>query len=298
MTDTDLAIDDKSTIETEVVIDPIAKDDEGEEQLENTIVLATDESEGEPKPKPSNEHFVLKRFEKKNTKLVDENAALKQQLEQAASKQAPMQLLTPDEYDFTDRQEYLKAKTTYDFALQSQVADARENKARQGHHVEAQEQQRNESLNKYSEAAKGLKVSDFNETQDRAFDVLGDEFAQVIATQVSPKDAAKLMYWFGKNPKAAAEHKDMFMANPGQSTYSLGKLAGKLTIKPKQSDAAEPEGKIDSGSVGGLNEDWQSQYDKILDSATEDTVGKTMKELRALKARARESGFTAFQTKG
>ena len=159
MTDTDLAIDDTSTTDDEVTIDPVIEDKEGEAPIENTIVLAEDESEGEPKPKPSNEHFVLKRFEKKNNKLVDENTALKQQLEQAASRQAPTQLIAPDEYDFTERQDYLKAKTNYDFALQSQVADARENKARQGHHVQAQEQQRNDSLNAYSVAAKSLKVS-------------------------------------------------------------------------------------------------------------------------------------------
>ncbi len=287
--------DEQATVEDEVIEQSPGQEEAEtkteDEVTENEIVLAgQDEAEGKSDPKSNTDH-ILNRVMRKKDKLTDENTRLRAQLEAAAKPAVPSALQSvPDEYAYENREDYLAALAVHNRQMMSGVVSEQLNQQQNGHRVEAQEQRRSDSLKTYAETASKLNVSDFNETQDRAFDVLGDDFAQLIAEQL-PQDAPKLLYYLGKNSAKAEELRDKFASNPGGVTFELGKLAGNLTIQPKRTNAAQPEAKIESGSVGGINENWQDQYTKIMDSADNDNIAKTLNAMRELKKQAKEAGF-------
>jgi hypothetical protein len=269
-------------------LDAVVENNEGTQEFD--IVLAgQDEPLDKPEVKDKSD-FILNRVMKKKDKLQDENTLLKQQLNQLAQKPVNAVGLPPDEYAYEDRAQYLQDKAQYDRQMLSGVVSDQLQHERNGHNVTAQEQERDTKLKTYAKNASGLKVRDFNETQDKAFDVLGDDFGQLIAQNL-PEDAPKLIYYFGKNPEVAAKMRDDYLANPGNVTFKLGKLAGNLTIKPRESSAAQPESKIESGAVGGVNLDWQAELDKIDDATDMTNISKNLNARRQLKKRAAEAGF-------
>lgn len=264
---------------------------EGSEEVEEfEIVLAgQDEPTGKPEAKSSKD-FILSRVMRKKEKLADENALLREQLESIAKPQIANVQARPDEYAFEDRQEYLQADAQWQSQMLSNAVSEQLNQQQNGHREAAARQKVDAALTSYAENAAKLKVSNFNEVQDKAFDVLGDDFAQMIAREL-PEDAPKLIYHLGLNPEEAVRLRDEYKVNPGKTTFSLGKLAGNLTVKRKETQAAQPESKVESGAVGGINEDWQASYDKIMDSSDNDNIGKTLKAIRALKTQAKAAGF-------
>ena len=281
--------DETAIVETEDGVD-LPADGQDDENTEFDIVLAGQEEPIAPVAKSTSDH-ILNRVMKKKDKLQDENAELKRQLEQLANQQPAKAVdLPPDEYDFEDRSQYLQAKAAYDQRMLSEVVGRQLNQQQNGHRIAAQEQEQEEKLKAYAINASELKVRDFNDVQNKAFDVLGDDFAKLIAQEL-PEDAPKLIYYFGKNPQAAADMREQYSANPGQVTFKLGKLAGNLTIKPRESSAAQPETKVESGAVGGVATDWQAQLDKIDEGANMDNIGKTLRARREIKAKAKAAGF-------
>ncbi len=283
-------VDEISINEETVEIDPSAETETDEAPQEFDIVLAgQDEPTIEPEQKSTSDH-ILSRVMRKKDKLTEENESLKQQLLAKAS-QTPAAVETrPDEDDFDNRKAYLQADSEWTYRMQQTVTAGQLQEQQHGHRIAAQQQSQDAALATYAKNANDLKVSNFNEVQDKAFDVLGDEFARMLAMEL-PEDAPKLMYWFGKNPKDAEQYRDQFMASPSKTTFALGKLAGKLTIQPRQTSAAQPEAKIESGSVGGINEDWQALLNKCDDAADMSNIAKTLNERRAIKAKARAAGF-------
>lgn len=286
--------DEQTSVDLEVVEkEPGQEPDdnlEGDEATENEIVLAgQQEAEGKPDPKSNTDH-ILNRVMRRKDKLQDENVLLRQQLESVAKPTAPALQSEPDEFAYENREDYLVAKATHSRQMMTGVMREELNQQQNGHRLQAQEQRRSDSLRTYANNASMLKVADFNETQDKAFDVLGDDFAALIAEQL-PEDAPKLLYYLGKNSLKAEELRDKFASNPGGVTFELGKLAGNLTIKPKRTKAAQPESKIAGGNVVGVGGDWQKQYDKIMDSADNDNISKTLHAMREMKKQAKAAGF-------
>lgn len=291
------AAEQQSEITTEVSSDeqiPGQVEDQSQEVSEAVeefeIVLAgQDEPTGKPEAKSSKD-FILNRVMRKKEKLADENALLRQQLESIAKPQAASVEARPDEYAFEDRQEYLQADAKWQSQMLSNAVSEQLNHQQNGHRQQAAAQEVETALTSYAENAAKLKVSNFNEVQDKAFDVLGDEFAQMIAREL-PDDGPKLIYHLGLNPQEAVRLRDEYKVNPGKTTFSLGKLASNLTVKRKESTAAQPESKVESGAVGGINEDWQAAYDKIMDAADSDNIGKSLRQIRTLKTQAKAAGF-------
>ena len=283
-------------ISTEVDVDPggeeVKTEIESEVVEEFDIVLADEDAEQKPEPKSQSDH-ILNRVMRKKEKLQDENVQLRQQLDQARLQ--PVQQATqvqpePDEYAFDNREDYLQAKANWQQQMFGSEIDNRLNQQQNSHRIAAGNQQRDAALKTYAETAAALTVSDFNDAQDKAFDVLGEDMAQMIATRL-PTKAPKLMYWLGKNPIEAERVAQMYKDDPGAATFELGELAGKLTLKPKQTNAAQPEAKIESGAVGGLNEDWQGLLDKADAEADMSNISKSINKRREIKAQAKKAGF-------
>jgi len=284
--ETSVVVDDQNQ-EPGQVIEEGSGDNEAAQEFD--IVLAgQDEPKLEPEKKSTSDH-ILSRVMRKKDRLTEENERLKQELLVKAQPSTAVEI-QPDEDDYDDRKAYLQAHSEWQSRMLNDATAAQLTRQQNSHRVAAQEQQRDTALSTYAENANNLKVRDFNDTQDKAFDVLGDEFVRMLATEL-PEDAPMLVYWLGKNPKDAEEYRDKFMANPSKTTFALGKLAGKLTIQPRQTNAAQPETKIEAGSVGGINEDWQALLDKSDDAADMSNIAKSLNERRAIKARAKAAGF-------
>ncbi len=274
--------------------DQPAGETESEAPEEFDIVLAGQEEPTQsPQPRESKDH-ILNRVLRKKDKLQAETVQLRQQLQQQQIAPAQPSVAAvpamPDEYAYEDRSVYLADLAKYQQAMMSNAVSQQLNQQQNGHRIAAQEQEKSQALSTYAENAAKLNLPDFNDAQDKAFDILGEDFAQLIAQQL-PVKGAKLMYWFGKNPREAAKYRDDFQRNPGQTTFSLGELAANLTVKSKRTKAAQPETRVQSTSVGGGDGSWQREYTKIMDSATPNTIAKATNQIRELKAKARAAGY-------
>ena len=281
----EIAIDEDAT-----GIDPSVETETDEEPQEFDIVLAgSDEPTIEPEKKSTSDH-ILSRVMKKKDKLADENASLKLQLQSKAQPQQSVQT-APDEYDYDDRKAYLQAHSNWQRQMLVDVTAQQMNDQQNAGRFAAQRQQRETALTTYAENAAKLKVKDFNGAQDKAFELLGDDFVQMLATEL-PEDAPKLVFWFSKNPADAQRYREEFKSSPGKTTFSLGKLAGKLVPQPRQTKAAQPESKIESaGAVGGGGSDWQKQLDKLDDDVDMQNISKSINARRAIKLKAQAAGF-------
>ena len=283
-------LDETAITDESLAIDPALGETSDEETQEFDIVLAgQDEPKIEPEAKSTQDH-ILSRVMKKKERLADENAALKLQLQQNAQPQQSVQTTAPDEYDFDDRKDYLQAHSNWQRQMLVDVTNEQLSNQQNAGRFAAQKQQQETALNTYAESAAKLKVKDYNGAQDKAFELLGDDFVQMLATQL-PETAPKLIFWFSKNPAEAQRYREEFTSNPGRTTFSLGELAGKLTQQPRTSKAASPESKIESAAVGGMGSDWQKQLDKLDDSVDMGNIAKTLNARREIKQKAKAAGF-------
>lgn len=266
---------------------------EVEEIEENEIVLTGQETET-GKSVPKNTNFVFERKTKKIKKLQDQNAALlaQAQLQQMATSQPVVNDAgtPPDEYDFDNRKDYLKAQGVYDQQLMDGVVKRNLGEQQNAHRITAVKLEQEKALEIYTKSAAALKVSDYDDAQDKAFELLGDQLSQELV-YTRPKEAPKIFFWLSRNPQEAADFRDKYLNNPGDATFLLGELSGKLTIKPKRSNAADPETKVENASVGGGGSDWQKQIDKINDDATDKTIMRAVNAIQAVKKQAKEAGF-------
>lgn len=269
-------------------IDP-SKETKTDETEENEIIL-TGQDEPTGKPEDPTPH-ILRRVQRREEKTQLENQQLKAQLEQMASQSNTTIKPKPIEDNFDSIEEYNAADAQWQADLISTTISTQLNQQQNGHRIAAQEQERNVSHETYAKNAVALKVSDFNEIQDKAFDILGDDFARAIAETI-PEEAPKLLYYLGKNPREAERYRDDYKLNPGRTNFLMGKLAGKLTLQPRRTKAADPETKIEGASVGDIGDgDWQAQIDKVYDSADDSTISKSINKVREIKKQAKAAGF-------
>lgn len=278
--------------ENAVIGDTIETDPPGDEITdeieENEIVLAGQEVETESKSDPKD--HILKRVMRRKDKLLDENETLKAQIQQLANQSTQVVAPRPDEFAFDDRNDYLAADAKWQQELLRDTVSQQLSTQQDGHRVAAQEQKRDDALKTYATNAAAMKVSDFNEAQDKAFELLGEEFMHLLIENL-PDDAPKLAYWFSKNPADAVQYRDDYKTNPGGTTFKLGKLAGKLTIKPKRSEAANPETKVEGAGLGGSETDWQTKLDKIDNDADMSNLSRALRARRQIKVEAKAAGF-------
>ena len=271
--------------------------DEVNEEVEIVLAGQEDSPSDEAASKPDNRDYILRRMQKKRDKVEQENLELKLKLAANSSRSdnAEPPTLEQCEYDDTRFQSELSKWQ----AVQQESSVRRIIQEQQeGHRLVAAEQGKQQALETYAENASKLGVLDFNESQDKAMDILGDDFSELLAVQL-PVDSPKLMYWFGKNPKEAEKYRDLYQSNPGGATFELGKLAAKLTVKRKHSSAASPERKIDASGVPGGNSDFQKRYqeiDKQLDSGKL-SIQQGVNKVLELKQEARKAGFDVAQLK-
>jgi hypothetical protein len=304
MAEAEQALDEQSTEVDPTEIDPSIEETEGAEQVaeeeEFEIVLASEEeAEKKPETRDTKDH-ILNRVMRKKEKLQDEVVTLRAQLEQRAQPVASAAVQSaPDEYDEKyggDRQLYLQDYSIWQRQMMADVTTQQLNEQQNGHRIAARQQEEDAALTTYAESASKLKVKDYNSMQDKAFDVLGDKFAQMLARQL-PEKAPMLMCHFAANPQSAAKYREDFERNPGLTTFNLGELSNGLKLKPKSRKAADPESKTDTGSVVGSGTDWQAKLDKIDDEADLSNIAKALNARQDLKKEAKAAGYDVSKLK-
>jgi hypothetical protein len=270
----------------------------GEGSGEVEIVLAGQDGSPSSEAKPDHRDHILRRLQKKRDRIEQENLELKLKL--AAQNSSAVESDNPpvlEDFEYDDAK-HQAALSRWQVSQTERVTKRVLQQQQDGHNVVAASQKKEKALETYAETASKLGVLDFNETQDKAMDVLGEDFSEVLATNL-PTESPKLMYWFGKNPQKAAEYRDRYLSNPGATTFELGKLAAQLTVKRKRSSAADPEKHIESSGVTGGTSDFLKGYKNIMKQLDSGKLepGQGVRQVRALKREAKVAGYDVSQLK-
>ena len=183
--------------------------------------------------------------------LEEENKLLRLQAQQSKPQKRPV------EEDFDSIPEYEKALSDYDNARITEEVKKQTSQVIQATQTQTAQTQTSAALDKqvdehYKRSAE-LKVPDYEATETVAVDILGDEISRQIVA--NSKASQLVMYHLGKNPGKAQELKALIETNPMSGVMEIGRLEASLKIKPKNSNAPDPEGKLPSGKAKGSGED-------------------------------------------
>lgn len=286
----------EETISEEIEIETTEVEETEETEVEEVEIVA----EGEEEPPSVPLHVHKRRLSGKNRKLESANSETEEVKRKAAMLEEENKLLRlqaqqgkttakrPNEDDFDTDEAYQTAKEAYDKEqmrlLAAEVVNesigASQAQTTQAQHSEALSQK----IDKHYERSATLKVSDYEETEEAAADILGDDVARQIVANTD--DSHLLMYHLGKNPAKAQKLKALLESNPMKGVMEIGRLAGTLKVKPKGKTAPDPETEVKGGGGGGGG-DWLSRIDKARTNAAK--TGDLTK-LMELKKQARAAG--------
>lgn len=259
--------EDEAEVEQEV--DLSQETDEDQAESEEFEIVAEEEPTSKPVPLQSH----LKRVHKLNSKVEaerqgkteaeqrleaasEENKLLRLKLQQMQESPA---LKAPKPEDFDTDLEYELAKREHKEAQQQLDQERtrqliREEAERllasqsQVQTREVTEKQFEGELVRHYERAESLKVKDYDETEDAAIEIFGKDIAKQIMANSDNSHIA--LYHFGKNRAKAEEFKAKIMSNPVKGMLEIGGYMANLKVRPKSSQAPDPEMRIEGGGSG------------------------------------------------
>ena len=219
--------------ETVIAEEEQAEEVTTEEVAEEVEVVLDGEEEPTSKPVPRG---FLKRINKLNGKVEAANSeaeearrradALEEENRLLRMKTQQKPLTRPKAEDFATDAEYESALDKYDEQRLREIADRRLSE-----HMEASQQRNTQaahdeelrvSLTAHYERAEGLKVTDYEETEDRAISILGNDTAkQIMANTVNSE---VILYHLGKNPAKAERLLQLIQENPIKGVAEIGRL--------------------------------------------------------------------------
>lgn len=243
--------DDEIEIEdTEIV-------DQGDEVEEVEIVV---EGEEKPSSEPARISGFAKRVNKLNGKIETANQEAEEARRRAEALEEENKLLRlkagqetlkrPKPDDFDSDAEYDAALDAYDEQRLTQITDKRLKEvvdASQAHTTQSNQNALTETqLKAHYERAGEFKVKDYEETEDKAIDILGRDTVKQI--MVNTDNSPVILYHLGKNPGKAEKLADLIASNPMKGVLEIGRLEASLKVKPKSKTPPDPEEQVDSGS--------------------------------------------------
>lgn len=139
----------------------------------------------------------------------------------------------------------------------------------------------------YDRAAE-LKVDDYEDTEDKAIDILGKDLSRFVMS--SSNKSQLLLYYIGKNPGVGYELARKIQADPGSGALEIGELAAKLSLRKAdtQNDDDLPEPDSD---LGGDSQSGSSVNEQRLQKMRSDVAAgkRPMKDLMDLKRKLAEA---------
>ncbi len=146
---------------------------------------------------------------------------------------------------------------------------------------------------RHYEQADKLGAVDYQETEDKAVAILGNETVNQL---ISKMDSSPLiLYFLGKNPDEAEEIKALIDTDPVKAVLKLGELGAGLKVQPKaKSDPTpDPDDELRGGSpaaTGAL----AKKFEKAIALAQQggEKSQKGLKQMAALRKEAKAKGIT------
>lgn len=235
-----------------------AEENEAEKEAEEfEVVRQTDAGS-----QPDRQHGIRKRINKLNAKVAaaeDSTTQVNLELEKVkainqvqalALEQQKDKLVPPDPVDFDDGVQDAR----YIQALQAFTQPAIE-AAVNKHAATLQVSQpepvdpniERAQINHY-ERADDLKVKDFDDTENKAIAIIGNDVAKHIIQ--SSDNSHFVMYYLGKHPGEAENIKALIDSDPIKGVLAIGRLEAELSVKPKakREPAPNPDDEL-SGSA-------------------------------------------------
>lgn len=260
MSDQAIQTDGEVEISEEVVEDVEAVEEVTEEAPpESDEVEIVLEGDDEPASKPRRRNKLQQRFSRLTgqrdeargevaerdatiARLTEENKLLRLNAEQHLQK-------APKPEDFETDEQFNDAKARYDEALISAKAEEIVNKRLEQSETQTTQFRQNREteakLREHDDRTESLQVDDYDETEDKAIDVMGEDLSRTIMTTF-PKSEL-LMYYLGKNPVKAESLVALSQVNPVACVAEIGRLEERLKIKPKTGTAPNPETEVKGG---------------------------------------------------
>jgi hypothetical protein len=271
--------------EVEVVLETI----DGEEET-------TSEPPAKRSPVIRDMRKRIKEQNRENKDLSTENATLRAQLAAAAQQQpAPPAPPAPEVSDVPptlescgyDSDKFQEEYSKWNDAQLDKKLDQRLQQQQRREQKSSATQQNESLIEGHYQRASELKVGDYEAVEDVAVAALGVQLVQAIQTTVDNSET--LIYWLGKNPEKAAALAVQFEANPGKATFELGKLASRVSLRPKGGGAPDPDIPVRGGG-GTVNASLVAKYQKALDEAT--NADNPLEARRKVREAAAANGVT------
>ncbi len=256
---------------------------------------------------PDKQHGIRKRINKLNAKRVNAEASqaeTQSQLDHEREKSRVLQLaleqksteplIPPDPGEFTDGvrdpQYAAELRKFNQPAIEAEVQKQTTNL------VSPQAASTNPGLErrqqKHYERAAELKAKNFDEIEDRAIGILGNDIANHLI-QNSDKSHL-LLYYLGTNPDQAEVIKSLIETDPIKGVLQIGRLEAQLSVKPRANSepAPDPDDELRGGtpSAGQANK-YQTRLDKAREAAGE---SRNMSAVLAIKREAKAAGATVI----
>lgn len=263
-----------------------------QEGLENEVVIVS-EGEGEPaSEKASLPGWVHDRIRRATNRAASKAAAESSKKEQALEEEVKLLRAAlsggkdpnkaPDENDYDTTAEYLQAKEKYDNARVNQLLDQRLQAERQRAVMDSQTQAQKQKIHGHYDRAEKLGMKNYAELEDKAIEILGDEFTKAIMTQSGRSEL--ILGSLGANTAKAREIAELAKIDPvGAYTMAIEYGAG-LKVQSKTAPPPDPETQVESG---GSVSSWEARIDKARQKAA--NTGD-FGPLMELKKQARAAG--------
>jgi len=233
--------------------DDVSEGDEESRETEGQevdVVLSDDDGS---QPKPQN-FGIRKRINKLNSRVAAadgratdaeaqlevekaQNKLLKLALDQQHAK--PEEALPPDPTDFDDGAKdpgYVSALQAYNQRFFDEQFAKRAKETAAPPSVSPNSERRQVA---HYEAAEKLGVKDYDEVEDAAIGVLGQDTVKrlIDASDASPR----ILYYLGKNKEVAAEIAELVKTDPVAGVLKLGALGASLKVQPRRQSQVAPD---------------------------------------------------------
>jgi len=301
-----------STEEVTEVIEPTGEEErpeeagddsetDGEQQEPTEVEVVLDGDDGS---QPDKQHGIRKRINKLNKKVAqaegttadaEQELATEREknklLRLALDQKAPVEAATPpDPEDFDEGvrdPKYIRALTDYNqpmIAAEVQKQTAGLTPAQ----VDTVDPGLERKQTHHYERASDLGAKDFEETEDKAIEILGNDTVNQVINNF--KKSELLLYYLGKNPGKAEEIAQLIKTNPIMGVAELGRMEARLSAKPKSitEPTPDPDEELQGGSPSASK---SNKHQRSVDAAREKArETRDMKPLIAAKKKAQEAG--------
>jgi len=263
--------------------------EEGGEQQEATEVEVV--LEGADGSQPDKQHGIRKRVNKLNRKAAKaedkaSDAENRLEIEQQKNKlltlaleqKTPAELPPPpDPNDYDDGvrdPKYVNALREFNQpAIAAEVQRQTANIAPP--QVDTVDRGLERKQTKHYERAGELGAKDFEETEDKAIEILGNDTVNQVINNFEKSEL--LLYYLGKNPGKAESIAELIKTNPIMGVAELGRMEARLSAKPKSNSepTPDPDEELQGGSPSaGKSSRYERDLDKLREAAQDGGSGR------------------------